>query len=64
MFIKMLLLIVFASQFHVFHENLDFRFFCTPNSLRHELMFWLEGAEVEGSNLEELSSQQPLVLLD
>ena len=40
---------VFANQFHVFHGNPDFYFFCTANSSHHEIMFWLEGAEVEGS---------------
>ena len=27
----------------------EFSFFCTANSFHHEIMFWLEGAEVEGS---------------
>ena len=32
-----------------FSRKHEFSFFCTANSFHHEIMFWLEGAEVEGS---------------
>ena len=32
-----------------FSRKPGFSFFCTANSFHHELMLWLEGAEVEGS---------------
>ena len=32
-----------------FSREPGFAFFCTANSFHHEIMFWLEGAEVEGS---------------
>ena len=39
---------VFANQFHVFHEEARISFFCMANSFRHEIVFWLEDAEAEG----------------